>query len=116
MSKERDWETGDAESGYDAFGARYYSSIFGHWLSVDPLASVYILKRMKPKWKTSSEKFASITTALESVSLISKVAGENESKGIKNSSPYTEIVLRQDDTRCPVAEKPQPLKLDNNNL
>ena len=33
MSKERDWETGDAESGYDAFGARYYSSIFGHWLS-----------------------------------------------------------------------------------
>ena len=37
MSKERDWETGDAESGYDAFGARYYSSIFGHWLSVDPI-------------------------------------------------------------------------------
>lgn len=40
----------------------------------------------------------------------------NDSKGIKNSSPYTEIVQRQDNTRCPVAEKPQPLKLDNNNL
>ena len=37
----------------------------------------------KPKWKTSSEKIASITTALESVSLISKVADENESKGKK---------------------------------
>lgn len=81
--------------------------------SVDGLM---IVASGKPKWKTSSEKFVSITTALESVSLISKVAGENESKGIKNSSPYTEIVQRQDNTRCPVAEKPQPLELDNNNL
>ena len=31
----------DAESGYDFFGARFYSSIFGHWLSVDPLADKY---------------------------------------------------------------------------
>ena len=81
--------------------------------SVDGLM---IVASGKPKWKTSSEKFVSITTALESVSLISKVAGENESKGIKNCSPYTEIVQRQDNTRCPVAEKPQPLELDNNNL
>ena len=34
--KERDYE-----SGYDAFGARYYSCVFGHWLSVDPLADKY---------------------------------------------------------------------------
>ncbi len=27
----------DAETGYDYFGARYYSSILGHWISVDPL-------------------------------------------------------------------------------
>jgi RHS repeat-associated protein len=31
----------DAESGYDFFGARYWSSIIGHWLSVDPLADKY---------------------------------------------------------------------------
>ena len=31
----------DAESGYDFFGARFYSSIFGHWLSVDPLTDKY---------------------------------------------------------------------------
>ena len=34
--KERDYE-----SGYDFFGARFYSSIFGHWLSVDPLTEKY---------------------------------------------------------------------------
>lgn len=28
----------DAETGYDYFGARYYSSMFSHWLSVDPLS------------------------------------------------------------------------------
>lgn len=27
----------DTETGYDYFGARYYSSILGHWISVDPL-------------------------------------------------------------------------------
>ena len=31
----------DRESGYDYFGARYYSSPFSHWLSVDPLADKY---------------------------------------------------------------------------
>ena len=35
--KERDYE-----SGYDAFGARYLSSVFGHWLSVDPLVDKYL--------------------------------------------------------------------------
>lgn len=35
--KERDWE-----SGYDYFGARFYWSIYGHWLSVDPLADKYL--------------------------------------------------------------------------
>ena len=34
--KERDYE-----SGYDFFGARYFSSVFGHWLSVDPLTEKY---------------------------------------------------------------------------
>ena len=28
----------DKETGYDFFGARYYSSVLTHWLSVDPLA------------------------------------------------------------------------------
>ena len=28
----------DNETGYDFFGARYYSSMFSHWLSVDPLS------------------------------------------------------------------------------
>ena len=28
----------DAETGYDYFGARYYSPMLGHWLSVDPLS------------------------------------------------------------------------------
>lgn len=32
----------DAESGYDAFGARYLSSVFGHWLSADPLVDKYL--------------------------------------------------------------------------
>ena len=31
----------DGETGYDYFGARYYSSPFSHWLSVDPLADKY---------------------------------------------------------------------------
>ncbi len=31
----------DAESGYDYFGARFYWSLFKHWLSVDPLADKY---------------------------------------------------------------------------
>ena len=31
----------DTESGYDYFGARYYSSMLGHWLSVDKLADDY---------------------------------------------------------------------------
>ena len=31
----------DAETGYDYFGARYYSSMLGHWLSVDKLADDY---------------------------------------------------------------------------
>ncbi len=31
----------DTESGYDFYGARYYSSILGHWLSVDKLADDY---------------------------------------------------------------------------
>ena len=31
----------DEETGYDFFGARYYTSIFSHWLSVDPLADKY---------------------------------------------------------------------------
>ena len=31
----------DEETGYDYFGARYYSSPFSHWLSVDPLADNY---------------------------------------------------------------------------
>ena len=31
----------DTETGYDYFGARYYSSILGHWLSVDKLADDY---------------------------------------------------------------------------
>lgn len=31
----------DAESGYDAFGARYYSSIFGHFTSPDPMSDKY---------------------------------------------------------------------------
>ena len=34
----------DAETGYDYFGARYYSSMLGHWLSVDPLIDVYVSK------------------------------------------------------------------------
>lgn len=28
----------DVETGYDYFGARYYSPMIGHWLSVDPLS------------------------------------------------------------------------------
>lgn len=31
----------DAETGYDYFGARYYSPMIGHWLSPDPLANKY---------------------------------------------------------------------------
>lgn len=31
----------DEETGYDYFGARYYSSPFSHWLSVDPLSDKY---------------------------------------------------------------------------
>ena len=31
----------DGETGYDFFGARYFWSAFGHWLSVDPLADKY---------------------------------------------------------------------------
>ena len=31
----------DTETGYDYFGARYFWSSFGHWLSVDPLADKY---------------------------------------------------------------------------
>lgn len=31
----------DAETGYDYFGARYYYSSWGHWLSVDPLSDKY---------------------------------------------------------------------------
>lgn len=31
----------DKETGYDFFGARYYSSVLTHWLSVDPLADKY---------------------------------------------------------------------------
>ncbi|MBO4690084.1 MAG: RHS repeat-associated core domain-containing protein, partial [Paludibacteraceae bacterium] len=31
----------DGETGYDYFGARYFWSAFGHWLSVDPLADKY---------------------------------------------------------------------------
>lgn len=31
----------DEESGYDYFGARYYISLLGHWMSVDPLADKY---------------------------------------------------------------------------
>lgn len=34
--KERDWE-----SGYDFFGARFFWSVYGHWLSVDPWADKY---------------------------------------------------------------------------
>ena len=34
----------DVETGYDYFGARYYSSMLGHWLSVDPLIDVYVSK------------------------------------------------------------------------
>lgn len=32
----------DVETGYDFFGARYYSSIFGHFTSPDPLADKYL--------------------------------------------------------------------------
>ena len=31
----------DGETGYDYFGARYFWSALGHWLSVDPLADKY---------------------------------------------------------------------------
>ena len=31
----------DSESGYDYFGARYYSSTLPMWLSVDPLSDSY---------------------------------------------------------------------------
>ena len=31
----------DSETGYDYFGARYFWSALGHWLSVDPLADKY---------------------------------------------------------------------------
>lgn len=31
----------DTETGYDYFGARYYSPMIGHWLSPDPLANKY---------------------------------------------------------------------------
>ena len=31
----------DTETGYDYFGARYYSSTLGIWLSVDPLSDKY---------------------------------------------------------------------------
>ena len=31
----------DAETGYDFFGARFFWSALGHWLSVDPLADKY---------------------------------------------------------------------------
>ena len=31
----------DTETGYDYFGARYYSPMIGHWLSPDPLSNKY---------------------------------------------------------------------------
>ncbi len=31
----------DSETGYDYFGARFYASLFGFWLSVDPLSDKY---------------------------------------------------------------------------
>jgi len=31
----------DTESGYDAFGARYYSCVFGHFTSPDPMSDKY---------------------------------------------------------------------------
>lgn len=37
----------DTETGYDYFGARYYSSTLPTWLSVDPLSDFWLLCRMQ---------------------------------------------------------------------
>ena len=79
----------DRESGYDYFGARYYSSSFSHWLSVDPLADKYPyispyaycnwnpIKYVDPngKWLETAWDIANV--AMDAVSLESNIKDGN---------------------------------------
>lgn len=82
--KERDWE-----SGYDFFGARFYWSPGGHWLSVDPLVDKYLwispyaycawnpIKYVDPNGKWFETAWDVANVLMDAASLISNIKEGN---------------------------------------
>ena len=93
----------DAETGYDYYGARYYSSVLGHWLSVDKLAddyphiTPYAQSAWNPiKYKDPDGRYIIIANGDESVLYDSQITYDGENNYIQ--SVYDNLnQLRQDD-------------------
>lgn len=93
----------DTETGYDYFGARYYSPMLGHWLSVDKLAddyphiTPYAQSAWNPiKYKDPDGRYIIIANGDESVLYDSQITYDGENNYIQ--SVYDNLnQLRQDD-------------------
>ena len=84
----------DAETGFDYFGARYYSSSFGIWLSVDPMSDKY--PSLSPYIYCADNPMRLVDPIGEEIDL-SQMNSQRQERLVKSLSYITGLKLSVDD-------------------